>query len=482
MAATTLYDEAAAAVASSGDSDGLLPILLASAYCLIRQRHWEDALGVLQRCRVLTRTWNDELGVLLAESMILNAMCRWDEADESYEKCLAHLPPGSQSVAARQRICTHRGVMTFRLGQYHVCKKWLQKSLAYGAEASPFGYCSALANTAGCAMLLGEYDRAANVAEDCHRIIRAKGYAFLEPWWMLCQGIIAEGAFNYHEAAKCFKEARNVAAKYGTPDDRFWADVRLGDVRRHEGDAESALEHHRTALDKVRGNRFGMFEQLMTQLSVGADLALIKDRGAGKAISEATALARKYGFLASLSLGLLYLGWLQIQNGRTEDGANTLREAMWIAEENGHIHFFAQESSVAMPILALCDRLGAGSSFIRTALVPRLPAALQTYFAKLTEADTDPATMPLGRPRPRRRKQSEITAAAAEKAALEPIQSLTEREREILSMLSQGLANKAIASSLSITEGTVKTHVNHILKKLGVTNRFQAILVFREHN
>ncbi|HET9226796.1 MAG TPA: response regulator transcription factor [Thermoanaerobaculia bacterium] len=53
---------------------------------------------------------------------------------------------------------------------------------------------------------------------------------------------------------------------------------------------------------------------------------------------------------------------------------------------------------------------------------------------------------------------------------------LTEREREVLALVAQGQSNRNISQSLSITEITVRTHVSHILGKLGVSNRVEAAL------
>ncbi len=52
--------------------------------------------------------------------------------------------------------------------------------------------------------------------------------------------------------------------------------------------------------------------------------------------------------------------------------------------------------------------------------------------------------------------------------------SLTTREREILELLREGLPNKLIARRLNVSEVTVKSHLCHVFRKLGVRNRVQA--------
>ena len=56
-------------------------------------------------------------------------------------------------------------------------------------------------------------------------------------------------------------------------------------------------------------------------------------------------------------------------------------------------------------------------------------------------------------------------------------ETLTDRELTVLRLMSEGRLNKEIGTALSITEGTVKLHVNSILSKLKVTNRTEAVNV-----
>jgi DNA-binding NarL/FixJ family response regulator len=58
----------------------------------------------------------------------------------------------------------------------------------------------------------------------------------------------------------------------------------------------------------------------------------------------------------------------------------------------------------------------------------------------------------------------------------EYVESLTDREREVLGLVAQGKANKEIARQLGISERTVRTHVSSILGKLGLASRTQAAL------
>jgi DNA-binding NarL/FixJ family response regulator len=79
--------------------------------------------------------------------------------------------------------------------------------------------------------------------------------------------------------------------------------------------------------------------------------------------------------------------------------------------------------------------------------------------------------------------QPEIASRTLRAALHSPgdlIEPLTEREREVLVMLAQGIPNKEIADKLHLAEGTVKNHVSNILGKLQAQNRTEAADIARK--
>lgn len=81
-------------------------------------------------------------------------------------------------------------------------------------------------------------------------------------------------------------------------------------------------------------------------------------------------------------------------------------------------------------------------------------------------------------------KLTEILATALrkpEKAGNRALASLTSREYEILKLIAKGMSNKLIARELDISDGTVKVHVKHFLKKLNLRSRVEAAVWMVNH-
>jgi DNA-binding NarL/FixJ family response regulator len=72
------------------------------------------------------------------------------------------------------------------------------------------------------------------------------------------------------------------------------------------------------------------------------------------------------------------------------------------------------------------------------------------------------------------RSQEERTALRARREYY--VEPLTPRELEVVGLVRMGLSNRQIAEKLVISRGTAKNHVEHIIQKLGVSDRTQAVV------
>jgi DNA-binding NarL/FixJ family response regulator len=108
---------------------------------------------------------------------------------------------------------------------------------------------------------------------------------------------------------------------------------------------------------------------------------------------------------------------------------------------------------------------------------PRMMAVLRAGAAGYIRKDAEPETL-LAAIRAVARGKTYIDPSLAGRVAeaTMPHEDLTAREREVLRHLALGRSNKDIADALAISEETVKTHVGHVLGKLQVENRAQAIV------
>jgi DNA-binding CsgD family transcriptional regulator len=71
-----------------------------------------------------------------------------------------------------------------------------------------------------------------------------------------------------------------------------------------------------------------------------------------------------------------------------------------------------------------------------------------------------------------------VSLAGAHAAIVGPLAALTARELQVLQLMAEGASNASISEALVISQATVKSHVRHILRKLGSSNRTEAVSVF----
>ena len=116
-------------------------------------------------------------------------------------------------------------------------------------------------------------------------------------------------------------------------------------------------------------------------------------------------------------------------------------------------------------------RAGASGFLLKDATGPEVLAAIRAVHAG--DAVIAPSTT--------RRMLDHLVRARPSGPDLDALRPLTEREREVLIEIATGHANPEIAVRLHVSEATVKTHVGHILAKLGLRDRIQIVIFAYDH-
>lgn len=110
-------------------------------------------------------------------------------------------------------------------------------------------------------------------------------------------------------------------------------------------------------------------------------------------------------------------------------------------------------------------KIGADDYIIKPFVLPNLLARIEAVLRRSNWQKKDS-------------KSTDLTFVGSD----EPVEPLTLREIEVLTLVAQGANNQSIADKLFVKEVTVKTHLNSIFKKLKVTSRTQAVLLAMQMN
>jgi DNA-binding NarL/FixJ family response regulator len=108
-----------------------------------------------------------------------------------------------------------------------------------------------------------------------------------------------------------------------------------------------------------------------------------------------------------------------------------------------------------------------------TVIQPNLARRLLRHF----RVDPEAASTPASDAAPVVEAPVQAAPTAAQTAALEdpPLKPLSDREREILQLIAKGISNSEAARMLNLSKATIRTHLEHIYRKLEVTNRVEAV-------
>jgi predicted ATPase/DNA-binding CsgD family transcriptional regulator len=298
-------------------------------------------------------------------------------------------------------------------------------------------------------------------------------------------GFLAQGAGEHAAALASFEEARRVAEQAGGDRELAYAlfglalaQLRLGDLERAAELAAQSRERAMRVDDPMAGALCLYF--LATAVAATGQLAEARQLAQeGLDASERAGEALGRGIMNAL-LGILE--WLQ-EGGN--DGERRLEEALTIQNRIGHRWGMATSLEGLAWVAASSERLqraafllGASAALWQELGNPPLP-----YWR--VHHDRCEATTRAGLGDARYRAawdegfalgwEQEIATAPERPSATEheDATGLTARELEVARLVADGLSNPAVAATLFVSVATVKTHVSHILRKLGLESRTQ---------
>jgi DNA-binding NarL/FixJ family response regulator len=197
---------------------------------------------------------------------------------------------------------------------------------------------------------------------------------------------------------------------------------------------------------------------LRTVLGAEPDLAVIGEAGDG---AEAFALAIR------LRPDVV----LMAPRMPRADGAVATRD---IVATGLSVRVLLLAADLADPIVAAALRAGAHGLLSADLPAPTLAAAVRAVAAGATVLDRSVLSQLLDPSRPA--AEEELKESAQFTSGQLNSGQLTDREREVLTHLARGRSNAEIAARLRVSETTVKTHVRHVLTKLALRDRVQAVV------
>ena len=172
-------------------------------------------------------------------------------------------------------------------------------------------------------------------------------------------------------------------------------------------------------------------------------------------LAAAAGIGERYGRL----IEILVLQAIALHaQGQIGAALAALATAVALAEPEGYVRIFVDERAAIATLLQLGLKRSVWGEPRLTAYANRLLAAWEQE----------------GQPPPEREGPTMMSAH------LSPIETLSERELQVLQLMASGMSNQEIAERLYLARGTVKAHLHHIYSKLGVQGRTQAVARARE--
>ncbi len=424
----TIHEFAGEQLAAAGEGDSA------------RRAHAAYYLSLAERYEFATLLPENELvmDLLEAEHADLRVALSWLDATGDFDQFF--------------RLVT--GLSRFWSGQgyYQEGQTWLERALANSGAATAPGRGKALVRLGMIELFLGALPEAEGHLTAGLAACRAEGHAVDST--SALNGLGALASLRGDRARSIALHEEGLATALTVPDRRMagiiaaWVLGNLAVVDRANGDLERAADRLEDALRRIR-EVGGHAAEIMTVGDLG-DLA--RDRGdqahAFGLYREALLLVRRYPGTRDVTDVIEAVGIASAAIGQAKRAARLLGFAE------------AQRERIGLRLRIVENQVAFEQAVAATRATLAEPGFAMAWNAgrKLRPAEAVAEAI-----------------ATSETHAASPVTVLTPREMEILRLLAAGQANPAIAQALFISTRTVENHVAHVLAKLGVTTRADAV-------
>ena len=409
-------------------------------------------------------------------------MRRWDTVESASAKADELVPRAGPEEAARaQALRAHaafyRGEMRAAQELIRGCHDPRQTAAQRAATLNTHGMID---------IALGDYEAAARHLQEA--ATTAEGFGHELASYMIEDNIaLLESCLGFHSLAVARVLALREHAEALDPSVLCYVLTHQGTLLRRSGNHRAALEPSREATESMSPER---------------DPYLIFNARANLALTEGLLGIDQQTFMRRLSIdattaglpfvelkAVMFAGILADIEGDAAEAVRLLEECLPRQLALGHINLIAQElcprPELASRVLrrhrsnglgpALIEALGRHWRFPETAVVLKGlgPSRVATWIDRLDA---------LPRPDSARHEGTRVGNVSPHptlSSGTSLLDQLTARELEVLDLMAHSRTNEQIAADLFIAMSTVKTHVNHILSKLGQTTRIGAVLEYQ---
>jgi predicted ATPase/DNA-binding SARP family transcriptional activator/DNA-binding CsgD family transcriptional regulator len=449
----------------------------------IRRRHAEFFLALAEQGEAKLR-WPEES----------NRLARLEIEHDNLRAALSWTLEGEESAELGLRLAGALWRFWWMRGYYNEGRRWLERALAKDSQVS-MARAKALEAVGWLADDQGDIDRAVAAAEEGLSLSTAAeiGSHVAAPFLRILGS--AAGVRGDHERATQLYE-ESLALSREVRDERGISSslLQLGNAISELGDYQRAMGFYEEGLVLSRKIRD---TALLTSylISLGYESLLQGDVERGAILNEeAATLLRERGHKGKLQYALDNLGWAALLRGDHERARQLYQESLRLCRELGDRTIAAESlegMACAAEEAAHAARLFGVTSSLREAVgyrqAPRERALREPYLegvrSSLDQSTWD-AHFSVGQTMTMEEGveyalatefSAPIASTQGEQEAIvdDAHTSLTRRERDVASLVAQGLTNRQIASELVISERTVDNHVTNMFKRLGLTSREQ---------